>query len=129
MSDRITRENVEERVKNVNRRMESRGSIYRYQVQGRNGYMGLDRYMRDPDVPESYAPDIIWWNVVMQHRRALLIWVDPHFQRHQLFQDCMRMSFQIGIGKLPRQVAERTADVGWNQAEQARRSGCEPPDA
>lgn len=49
MTDRITRQNVEDRVENVNRRMESRGSSVRYQVEGRNGYIGLDRYTRDPD--------------------------------------------------------------------------------
>lgn len=41
--ERITRANVEERCANVNRRMESRGSIVRYEVEGRNGYTALDR--------------------------------------------------------------------------------------
>jgi hypothetical protein len=45
MSDRITRPNVDERCANVNRRMESRGSRIRYTVEGRNGYLGLDRYI------------------------------------------------------------------------------------
>ena len=49
MSERITRANLELRVENVNRRMESRGSIIRYQVEGRNGYIGLDRFTRDPN--------------------------------------------------------------------------------
>lgn len=49
MQDRITRANVEERCANLNRRMEERGSAVRYQVEGRNGYIGLDRYDRDPD--------------------------------------------------------------------------------
>ena len=48
MSERITKENVETRCENLNRRMESRGSVYRYQVQGRNGYTALDRFTRDP---------------------------------------------------------------------------------
>jgi hypothetical protein len=48
-SERITKENVETRVENVNRRMEARGSAIRYQVQARNGYTGLDRFTRDPD--------------------------------------------------------------------------------
>jgi hypothetical protein len=47
--ERITRENLEQRVSNLNRRMEKRGAKYRYQVQGRNGYTGLDRFYRDPD--------------------------------------------------------------------------------
>jgi hypothetical protein len=41
--ERITGEQLETRVANVNRRMEQRGSIYRYEAQGRNGYIGLDR--------------------------------------------------------------------------------------
>ncbi len=49
MSERITRANLEARLESLNRRMESRGSKYRYQVQGRNGYIGLDRFYRDPD--------------------------------------------------------------------------------
>ena len=44
MSERITRENVETRVENVNRRMESRGALVRYEAEARNGYIGLDRY-------------------------------------------------------------------------------------
>jgi hypothetical protein len=57
MSERITRANLENRIENLNRRMESRGSIYRYQIQARNGYIGLDRFYRDPeatiDLPDS----------------------------------------------------------------------------
>lgn len=49
MAERITKANLDQRVENLNRRMESRGSIYRYQVEGRNGHVGLDRFMRDPD--------------------------------------------------------------------------------
>jgi hypothetical protein len=49
MTERITRQDVETRVENLNRRMEARSSLYRYQVQGRNGYIGLDRFTRDPD--------------------------------------------------------------------------------
>lgn len=41
--ERITRENVEERVANVNRRMGERRAAVRYVAQGRNGYIGLDR--------------------------------------------------------------------------------------
>jgi hypothetical protein len=40
----MTKENLEARLENVNRRMESRGSIIRYKLQGRNGYTGLDAY-------------------------------------------------------------------------------------
>lgn len=57
MSDRITRANVDERCANVNRRMESRGSVIRYVVEGRNGHFGLGRVTRDPnatiDLPDS----------------------------------------------------------------------------
>ena len=49
MSERITRQNVEDRVINLNRRMKERGSSVRYQVEGRNGYIALDRFTRDPD--------------------------------------------------------------------------------
>ena len=49
MHDRITRANLETRITNVNARMQARGSVYRYQVQERNGYTGLDCYKRDPD--------------------------------------------------------------------------------
>jgi hypothetical protein len=58
MSERITRANLEERVVNLNRRMESRGSIYRYQIQGRNGYIGLDRFIRDPELAANF-PDSV----------------------------------------------------------------------
>lgn len=47
MSERITREHVETRCANVNRRMEARGSVYRYVTQGRHGGVGLDRVRRD----------------------------------------------------------------------------------
>lgn len=43
MSERVTRATVDARCANVNRRMEARGSIYRYAVEGRYGYIGLDR--------------------------------------------------------------------------------------
>jgi len=49
MSNRTTKAVLEARVENLNRRMEQRGSKYRYQVQGRNGYTALDRFYRDPD--------------------------------------------------------------------------------
>jgi hypothetical protein len=54
--ERITRANVDARCANVNRRMASRGSVYRYAVEGRNGGIGLDRcYADSPDnaVPGS----------------------------------------------------------------------------
>jgi hypothetical protein len=44
--ERITREDVEARLVNLNRRLESRGSAYFWAVQGRYGYIGLDRYRR-----------------------------------------------------------------------------------
>jgi hypothetical protein len=47
--ERITREMVDTRCANLNRRMEERGSIVRYAVQGRNGYYGLDRYHNVPE--------------------------------------------------------------------------------
>ncbi len=50
-NQRITRENLDARVANLNRRMESRGSIYRYSLNGRNGYTAVDRIRRDPDSP------------------------------------------------------------------------------
>lgn len=43
MTDRITKENLRDRVVNVNRRMGSRGSAYRYLVEYRNGYTAIDR--------------------------------------------------------------------------------------
>jgi hypothetical protein len=58
MSERTTKENVETRVENVNRRMESRGSNIRYQVQGRNGYTGLDRFTRTPEAA-AYSPESV----------------------------------------------------------------------
>ncbi len=47
MTDRVTKSTLETRVDNLNRRMESRGSIYRYAVQGRNSYTALDRMTRE----------------------------------------------------------------------------------
>ncbi len=41
--ERVTSATLDARVESLNRRMESRGSIYRYAVEGRNGYTGLDR--------------------------------------------------------------------------------------
>jgi hypothetical protein len=43
----MTWENVETRVGNLNRRFESRGSSIRYELQGRNGSVALDRYHTD----------------------------------------------------------------------------------
>lgn len=45
--ERITRAQVDARVENLNRRMEARGSIYRYIAEGRNGHIGLDRIAKD----------------------------------------------------------------------------------
>jgi hypothetical protein len=43
MSERITKDNLQARLHNLNRRMAQHGSAYRYFVQGRNGYTALDR--------------------------------------------------------------------------------------
>ncbi len=43
MNDRMTKERLEERCANLNRRMESRRSVIRYAIQGRNGSTALDR--------------------------------------------------------------------------------------
>ncbi len=56
MSERITRQQLEERCVNVNRRLQATGRGV--QVQGRNGYFGLDEYMRDPDATIS-LPDSV----------------------------------------------------------------------
>ena len=45
MGERITRADLDTRVANLNRRMEHHGSNARYAVQGRNGHIGLDRYL------------------------------------------------------------------------------------
>lgn len=45
MGDRITKANLETRCENLNRRMESRGSLYRYEVEYRYDYCALDRYI------------------------------------------------------------------------------------
>jgi hypothetical protein len=58
MSERITRANLDERVANLNRRMEHHGSTIRYQIQGRNGYIGLDRFTRSEDSVTSW-PDSV----------------------------------------------------------------------
>jgi hypothetical protein len=47
MSERMTRANLEERAKNLNRRIESTGR--KVIVQGRNGYWGLDEYAVEHD--------------------------------------------------------------------------------
>jgi hypothetical protein len=47
VSERITRANLDARIENLNRRMEARGSRIRYQVEARNGAIGLDRFTRD----------------------------------------------------------------------------------
>lgn len=44
MSDRITRENVDNRCDAVNRELEQSGSTRRLMVQDRNGYYGVDEY-------------------------------------------------------------------------------------
>lgn len=43
MSERVTRQQLDTRVDNLNHRMATRGSIYRYSVNGRNGYTAIDR--------------------------------------------------------------------------------------
>ena len=43
MTERTTLATVLDRLENLNRRMECRGSRYRYSVEGRYGYLGLDR--------------------------------------------------------------------------------------
>lgn len=53
--DRITRQEVENRVTSLNQRMEIAGSKYRYQVQSRNGYVGLDRFTRTT-AAAAYSP-------------------------------------------------------------------------
>jgi hypothetical protein len=45
----MTKANLEARVENVNRRLEEARAVGRVQVQGRNGYTGLDLYRRDDD--------------------------------------------------------------------------------
>lgn len=66
--ERITRETLETRVENVNRRMAQAGSEVRYQVQARNGYMGLDRFRRDPaatiDLPDSVPGRGYGWEML-----------------------------------------------------------------
>lgn len=47
MSDRITKEHLQARAANLNGRMESRGSGFRYEVSGRNGYTAIDRTYPD----------------------------------------------------------------------------------
>ena len=47
MSDRITKANIEERVANVNRRMESLGSKVRYESWSTSGRQGLFRRTAD----------------------------------------------------------------------------------
>lgn len=43
MSERLTKANLEARAENLNRRMGERGSIYRYGVEYRYGYVAIDR--------------------------------------------------------------------------------------
>ena len=47
MPERITRANLDERVRNLNRRMEQHGSKYRYHVEHRYDYYAIDRYVED----------------------------------------------------------------------------------
>lgn len=57
MTDRMTRQRLEDRVSNLNRRMEDRGSAIRYVLEGRNGATALDRVTKDPaatiNLPDS----------------------------------------------------------------------------
>jgi hypothetical protein len=68
MSEKITKANLDARVENLNLRMESHGSAVRYQVQGRNGYTGLDRFTRDPDctlnLPDSVPGRGAGWTML-----------------------------------------------------------------
>src|SRR5690242_9068826 len=68
MSERITRANLEARVENVNRRMHKAGSSIRYQIQGRNGYTALDRFVRDPNaalnLPDSVPGRGYGWTML-----------------------------------------------------------------
>jgi hypothetical protein len=41
--ERVTQKTLDQRIENLNRRMEQRGSRYRYSTEGRYGYTGLDR--------------------------------------------------------------------------------------
>jgi hypothetical protein len=62
MPDRITREHVEARCANLNRRMVQRGSIVRYSIEQRNSYTAIDRHHIDP-----LATDVEWprnWQMV-----------------------------------------------------------------
>lgn len=43
MADRMTKERLRDREANVNRRLEARGSRYRWRVEHRNGGVALDR--------------------------------------------------------------------------------------
>lgn len=56
MSERVTRQQLETRIENLYRRMEACGSAYRYQIQARNGYIGLDRFTADPDLLARFSP-------------------------------------------------------------------------
>ena len=53
--ERMTRANLDERCANLNRRMEQRGSIYRYAVEGRYDYTALDRIRADGGYPVGDA--------------------------------------------------------------------------
>lgn len=53
MSDGITLANLYARCENLNRRHENLGTRVRYSVQGRNGYIGLDRYDVDGSMIEN----------------------------------------------------------------------------
>lgn len=66
MPERITKEQLEERCTNVNRRLKALGRGV--QVQGRNGYIGLDEFRRDPDatinLPDSVPGRGYGWLMV-----------------------------------------------------------------
>jgi hypothetical protein len=58
MSERITRQDVETRCANLNRRMDNYKSKYRYVVEARNGYTALDRTYRDPNATMSLSGSV-----------------------------------------------------------------------
>lgn len=49
-AQRITKRDLEVRVENLNRRMESRNSMYRYEVSARSGYTAIDRVRPSGDM-------------------------------------------------------------------------------
>lgn len=56
MSDRMTRERLEERCANVNRRLAANDSKYRYEISARNGHIALDRVIAIFSIEPSLWP-------------------------------------------------------------------------